>query len=467
MSINTENKNDFIQHVHYDRDLEFAVLGACLLDKTSFARVQGILNIDCFYFSGTRIVYQAIFEMWDKSIFIDMLTVVNWMARQGFSQLENYNTAAYIGLLTQAVVTSAHLEYHALLIRQMFAERELIKLKYLKNDSSQDTLTRIKKIQDDLTRISMIKVVDDWSDMSEVLIKLYQHMDEVKDKELIGVPTGFEKLDLVTGGLVKTNLVVIGARPSVGKSALLNSIVLHAANNGYKVGVISLEMPKVQIGARMGAVISDIEFWKIYRNRLQDENEAKRLHEYLGTLSELPIMISDKTNVNINDIKAKAAQLIHKNKLDILFIDYLQLVETETQNRNFNREQEVARLSRGLKLMAMEYNIPVVVLAQLNRESEKSSTKKPQLHNLRESGAIEQDADGVIFLHRDWKAGILQDENGNSTEREADLIIAKWRNGEIMEVKIGFDPPKMRFYNLDRIRMDIEKQSGWKPYKED
>lgn len=447
------------EHIHYSRELEGAILGACLLENTAFARIRGILTTECFYYEGNQKVYTALTQMWDENVFVDILTLVHWMVHKGFEVLDNFNTAYFVTRLTNMVVSTAHLEYHALLVRQMYCERELMNIQHAQNDMTIDTLDRIQELKQRLEKISSIKSSNDWSEMAETLISLSKHMEEVKGKDLIGVPTGFEALDLITGGFAKTNLIVLAARPSVGKSAILNSMAIHAASCNYNVGIVSLEMPKIQIAARMAALVSDIDFYKIFRNRMEDEEQAKRLYTYFQSLSELPIWISDKANVNISDIKAKATHLIHKHKLDVLFIDYLQLVETEGKDKNYNREQEVSKMSRGLKLMAMDFQIPIVVLAQLNRESEKLSNKKPQLHHLRESGAIEQDADGVIFLHRDWKVGIQADENGNSTERRADLIVAKWRNGETTEIKIGFDPPKMKFY-------DLNKEQNWKPIKD-
>lgn len=452
----------FKEHIHYSKDLECAVLGACLLEKTAFARIRGILKPECFHYEGNQQVYLALEEMWDNNVFVDILTVVHWIVHKGVDVLDGFNAPYFVTKLTNSVVSTAHLEYHALLVRQMFCERELMKIQNEKNDMTIDTLDRIHELKNRLEEISSVRSANDWSEMADTLISLSKHMEEVKGKNLIGVPTGFESLDLITGGFAKTNLIVLAARPSVGKSAILNSIAIHAASEGHNVGIVSLEMPKIQIAARMASLVSDIDFYKIFRNRMDDEEQSNKLISYFQSLSDLPICVSDRTNVNISDIRAKSTQLIHKHKLDILFIDYLQLVETEGRDKNFNREQEVAKLSRGLKLMAMDFEIPIVVLAQLNRESEKLANKKPQLHHLRESGAIEQDADGVIFLHRDWKVGIQADENGNSTERQADLIVAKWRNGETSEIKIGFDPPKMKFYDLGK---EI-RPPGWKPYKD-
>ena len=181
----------------------------------------------------------------------------------------------------------------------------------------------------------------------------------------------------------------------------------------------------------------------------RDEEQAEKFYRITAEVSELPIMISDKTGVDISEIKAKISRIKRKAKIDILYIDYLQLLDTDDKERNYNREQQVSKISRGIKLLAKDYNMPIVVLAQLNRVSEQIADKKPKLHNLRESGSLEQDADGVIFLHRDWMSGIKENADGNSTEREADIIIAKWRDGEITEYKIGFDGTKMKFFEFE------------------
>lgn len=448
----------FKKYIHYDLEMEGAILGSFLIDKFSFARVRGILSSDCFYSNGHKIIFDTVNEMWGNNYPIDILTIIQYLIRiKKLENIDGNDIPYYMVKLTKDVVSTAHLEQHSLLIRQLYAERELFKLKYSPQDEDGDIIERTKKIQQELNKIMQIKVTDDWKDMVDVIIDLHNHMDLVLDKDLIGVPTGFSKLDLITGGLVKGSVTVVAARPSVGKSALLNSMAIHPAKLGFKVGIISLEMPNVQIGARMGSLVSDIEFYKIFRNRMDDEYQRDKLYADLEGLANLPIKISDKTGVNVSDIRAKVSQLASKGDIDILFIDYLQLVDGETSNRNYNREQEVSKLSRGIKVMAMDFGIPIVVLAQLNRESEKAGNKKPALHHLRESGSIEQDADGVILLHRDWKSGITKNEDGSSTEFEADLIVAKWRNGETPEIKIGYDPPKMKFYDLDKIQLSNSK----------
>lgn len=439
---------EFKEFVHYDRKMESAVLGCLLIEKFTYERVMGILTIESFYMDANKTVYEAIKKMWDKQLPIDLLTVCQYIVRNmGVESLNGSNVPYYLTTLTNMVTSSTHLEYHCFLIRQLYAEREIVKIKFGSMGEG-DVLERSKRMQDELLKLSQFKITNDWEDMIDGVMELHKHMDIVKDKDLIGVPTGFSKVDFITGGFCGGQVIIIAARPSVGKSALLNAMVLNAATLNYKVGIISLEMPTLQMTARMGAVVSETEFYKIFRNKINDEKERDVVYHGLEKLSNLPIKITDKTGVNISDIRAKVAQLINRKELDILFIDYLQLVDSESGNKNYNREQEVAKMSRGLKIMAMEYNIPIVILAQLNREAAKE--KKPQLHHLRESGSIEQDADIVMFLHRDWKVGVMQDEQGNSTEYQADLILAKTRNGETPEIKIGFNPSQMRFYDLDK-----------------
>jgi replicative DNA helicase len=447
------------QYIHFDQEIEMAVLGQFLLEKHAFSRSVGILTKECFYYQDVAYVFSVLQEMWDESYPIDCLTVIDRIAKKDYKKIQEFNLPFFITRCTNAVVGTANLEAHCIIIKQMHIERELVKVQ-TQLDTDDDVIGRISSLQRSLTDLMTIKVSNDLNDMLDVVLKLHKHMDEVKDKEFIGLTTGFSKFDFITGGLAKTNMIVLAARPSVGKSAILNAMAIHQARKGYNVGIISLEMPNVQIGARMGALISDVDFYKIFRNRLDDENQRDFVYHELEKLSNLPIKISDKTGVNIHDIKAKTSQLINRKQLDILYIDYLQLLEGEGKT-NFNREQEVSKLSRGIKLMAMEFNIPIVVLAQLNREAEKTNTKKPQLHHLRESGAIEQDADGVVFLHRDFKVGIERDKDGNSTEFEADLIIAKWRNGETRDIKIGFNPSQMKFYDLD-----AQRQTSYKNFYE-
>ena len=448
----------FIKNKHYSIDLENAVLGSFLIDNTSFGRCYGILLKEAFYSPENAQIFETIEKMWQDNEPIDIHTVCVKISKTK-DKIGDSSISYYLTKLTNEVVSTANLEYHSLIIRQFYVERETIKITN-SGMGDEDAFIKIRSIQDQLQKLTQINTVDDFKGIDEVLVDLYKHMDYVKDRELAGVTTGFKWLDRITGGLTPGGVFIIAARPSVGKSAFLGKMVLGAATKGHHCGIISLEMQDEQISARLAALTTEIDFWKIYRNRMQDQQEANRFYKVINDqLSRLPISISDTSQVNIGDIKAKVSRLKQKGKLDVLYIDYLGLIEAEGGNKNYNREQEVAKMSRGLKLIAMQFQIPIVLLCQLNRGSEATGDKKPKLHNLRESGSIEQDADGVMFIHRDSMSGILTNADGNSTEGEADIIIAKWRNGELTDYKIGFDGPKMKFY-------EFEETPYFKPTKE-
>jgi len=436
------------ENIHYSYELERQILGSLILENTAFGRTYKIIDADVFRKDAHQVIYRKIAEMWENNIPIDLISLCINLCQSGHTTFENYDTAYFLTIVTQSVTSTAALEYHAILLRQMAHEREVLKIT-TSGIGDMDSMEAVKIIEDKLLKLRQKVVVDDFKSIDEVLINLYTHMDNVKDKVLSGITTGFKNLDRITGGLQPGGMYIIGARPSVGKSAFMGKMVLHAAMKGSKVGIISLEMTDNQIAARIASLASDIDYFRIYRNRMADEQQHETFYKKAATLSNLPIVISDATGVNISDIKAKIARLKSLEKIDILFIDYLQLLDSDSKNRNYNREQEVSNISRGLKLIAKDYNIPVVVLAQLNRASEQVGDKKPKLHNLRESGSLEQDADGVLFLHRDWMSGIKTNEDNNDTSSEADIIIAKWRDGEVCEYKIGFDGPKMKFYELD------------------
>jgi replicative DNA helicase len=437
----------FKENIHYSTELEKIVLGACMLEKNAVGRIYGLIEADMWYYDGHRAVFKTIVDLWGSNEPTDILSVYLKLNKEGVLYIENYNTAYYVTRLLSYVVSTASLEYHALKMRDFYIQREMIKLttsgiQDLGPNTMEEMSTKLNKLREKISKDSFLGI-------DEVLVNLYKHMDQAKEKDLSGITTGFARLNSLTGGFQRGGMYIIGARPSVGKSAFMGRMVYEAAKQGHSVGIISLEMTDNQIAARISSLVTDIEYWRIYRSRLVDENQAKLFYQKTQELSELPIVISDETGVDIGEVKSKVAKLKNKNKIDILFIDYLQLLDTDERDKNSNREQQVSKMSRGIKLLAKDYDIPIVVLAQLNRVSEGTADKKPKLHNLRESGSLEQDSDGVIFLHRDWMSGLKVNEMGASTENEADIIIAKWRDGETTEYKIGFDGSKMKFYELE------------------
>jgi replicative DNA helicase len=441
----------FIEELHYSRQLEKVILGSVLLEPTAFGRMYGIINPDVFYYEHHKNIFNVLSEMWEASEPIDICTATYCIYKKGFQIVDGHNAAWYVAEITKGVCSTANLEKHSLFLRQMYIEREMLKLT-LSGTNGKDGLMYIDELQDKLVKLRQIKITDDFKNFDEVLSDLYMKMIEVKDRELSGITTGFRHLDKITGGLEPTGMYIVAARPSVGKTAFMGRMIVEAAKKGHKVGLITLEMDDKQIMGRMASLITEVEYWRIWRNRMYDQEQADKFYQIMNRSSNLPIKISDNASVNIGDIKSKVARLKQRNEIDVLFIDYLGLIDTDGLNKNSVREQEVSKISRGIKLMAKQYNIPIVLLCQLNRLSEQKG-EKPKLHNLRESGSLEQDADGVLFIHRDFMSGKKTNEDGGSTENEADILVSKWRNGELAEIKIGFDGPKMKFYELDEMEL--------------
>lgn len=433
----------FQQHTDYDEAMERSVLGVCLLEPEAFGSVYGTLTPDCFYKPTHHQVYDAMHTLWQSGQPVDLLTLTRQMYDSKLLQLDGDNTAYYLTRLMQDVVNSAHLHQWCRSLRSLAARRRLITLTS-SGLHSDDIYTTATHIQEQLQQALEVHQPDEWINTGTAAKALTEHMDAVKGKEMIGISTTFRSIDKMNGGFRPGQLVVIGARPSVGKSALMGAIATEAARQGNSVGIISLEMPAQDLFGRILSYDSKVAFSEIDRNRLRDDTDRRNMHGSMQSLATLPIWFSERTQVNIHDIRARAEKLKRSHGLKLLIVDYLQLVEENTSG-NRSREQGISAISRGLKMLAMNLEIPVIALSQLNRESENRAHKKPTMADLRESGAIEQDADIIMLLHRDWRCGIHTDAHGNSTERQADLIIAKWRNGSVTDIKLTFDPQTMRF----------------------
>lgn len=458
----------FTKDRHYSQDLETAIIGICLLEKEAFSRTYGLITDEHFYFDANREVYNAMKWLYDNNGPIDALTVCDELVRRrGFENFYGYSVGMYLLTCTKHVTSSANLEYHCRIIYEMWLEREIIRLTY-SGPGEGNAREKIIALQNKLTLISAGQSEQEWYSMSDLMIELFRHRERVQAQGP-GILTGLKRLDQTNGGLMNGDMIVLGARPSVGKSAFLGLLSMNMAKNGRKVGIISLEMSNAKIAGRLAALDTGVDFATLYRGLAIDEAMQERLYQQIGNrTAQLPIFVSDKTQVSMPEIKAKAMKLKHKEGCDILFIDYLQLVDSSGYgNKNSNRENEVRQMSRGCKLMAKELDIPVVVLAQLNREvtGRKGDDRYPKLSDLRESGAIEQDADVVMFLHRDWMSGFETNERGESTEREADLIVRKWRDGEPnLRIPLEFDPPRMKFSERKEIGTYTATRM---PYKDD
>lgn len=458
---------EFVNHRHYSRELESAILGVCMLEKSAFGRTYGLVTEESFYDTGHVTVYQSLRIMYEQGIPIDLETVIDHIVRvRGIDDILGSNVPYFILRLTNSVCSSAHIEFHCHVIKMMWMEREIIKLTHGGVSLDGSIKDKVYGLQTRLQELNQQSTQSDWKDMTELMVNMYKHQAEMEKTSGMGLTTGFHGLDRQSGGFHPGQLIVIGARPSVGKSALSGQMAIEMAKTGKTVGIISLEMNNNEIAARLASIDTDTDFAVLYRGLYADENQKHRVYRRIGDhTSGLKIFVSDKTDVNINEIRAKAVKLQHTHGLDCLMIDYLQLIDSE-EHRNSNRENEIRKISRGAKILAKEMGIPVIEICQLNREVAKrtGTNRYPVLSDLRESGSIEQDADIVMFLHRDYLSGLPTDENGNSTERQADLVVRKWRNGNANFIlPLNFDPPKMKF--TERIFAPLS--GNWKPVNPD
>lgn len=438
----------FKENIHYSLDLENAIIGACLLENTALSRVFDMLKEETFYATENQKIYGALIEMFTENIPIDICTVSDHLTRKkGVKDFFGSNVPFTLLKKTVSVTSTANIEYHAICIKQMWLDREVMALT-MGGSLDGDGLDKLTALKEKINELSLTSISGDWQDMTELMVDLYKHQETMEITKGMGVPTGFKTIDKMYGGFHDGQMIVLAARPSIGKSAMGGQMAFNMARLGYKVGIVSLEMKNNEIAARLGSLDSDVDFAAIFRGLYADQNDRDKFYKKVNnSTSKLPIYVTDNTDVNVTDIKIKAYKLKQKHGMDCLIVDYLQLVGSDG-NQNRNRENEVAKISRGFKIIAKELNVPLLVLAQLNREVDKRKGKDrfPQLSDLRESGAIEQDADAVMFLHSDFKSGLTEDENGNSTDGKAHLVIRKWRNGESnIIVDLDFDGPKMRF----------------------
>jgi len=439
----------FKTDIHYSTDMERSVLGICLLQPNAYGQIYGNLKAEMFYNESHKTIFETASEMFQKGIPIDLLTVSDYLCRKkNVLEFPEGKTPFFLTSLTIQVVSDTNLSYWAMCIEEMWRERELIEITH----SGMGELTGFEAANDILQRTQNLlsgATSEVFSDMPTLMVQMYKHQAEMNKTGGVGMGVGMQTIDRRQGGFHAGDLIVIGARPGVGKSSLMGQWALSMAHNGKSVGIISLEMSNTQIAARLAAIDTQTDFSVFFRGLNIDEKEKENIYNRISlTTSTLPIYVSDKTGVNILDIKASAARLKKLHNLDALFIDYLQLLDPISAKSNRNREQEVSEMSRGCKILAKDLGIPVFILAQLNRESikRKGAERYPALSDLRESGSLEQDADVVVFLHKDYNVGIEVDENGNSTINQANLVVRKWRNAESnLNIPLTWVGNQMRF----------------------
>ena len=442
-------------------DLEEAVLGAIMLEKDAVIAVMDILKPQSFYKESHQIIFQAIIDLSQKHEPIDILTVTETLKKK--NQIEEVGGAVYITQLTSRVASAAHLEFHARIVAQKYIQRELIRvtseIQSKAFDESQDVDELLDFSEQQLFDIAEGNIKRETVKINKLIQDAINQIEEASKREdsLSGVPSGFTRLDRITSGWQKSDLVIIAARPSMGKTAFVLSMARNiAVEHKRPVAMFSLEMASLQLVNRLIVAETELPSERIRNGRLEPW-EWEQLDYRIKGLVEAPLFIDDTPAISIFELRAKCRRLKNLYDVQLIIIDYLQLM-TGTPETKGNREQEVSAISRALKGIAKELNVPIIALSQLNRSVElRAGSKKPQLSDLRESGAIEQDADIVIFIHRPEKYGIDVDEENNSTKGIAQIIVAKHRNGAIGELDLRFREDFAKFLELDSVEPLFEE----------
>ena len=437
-------------------DLEEAVLGAVMLEKDAVLSVIDILKPGSFYKDSHQKIYRAIIDLSTQEKAIDILTVTEELRKS--KCLEEAGGPLFITQLTSKVASAAHLEFHARIIQQKYIQRELIRvsteIQKKAYDDSIDVDNLLDQAESELFDIAEGNISRETSKLNVLVALAIKQIEEAAKREdhLSGVPSGFTKLDRLTSGWQKSDLVIIAARPSMGKTAFVLTMARNiAVEHKRPVAFFSLEMASVQLVNRLIVSETELPSDRIRNGRLE-EYEWKQLDYKIKSLVEAPIYIDDTPAISIFELRAKCRRLKVQHQIELVIVDYLQLMSGSGEWRG-SREQEVSTISRALKAMAKELDVPVIALSQLNRSVElRTGNKRPQLSDLRESGAIEQDADLVIFIHRPEKYDIYEDEHGNSLMGIADIIISKHRNGPIGEVQLKFKDESAKFVELDSLK---------------
>lgn len=435
-------------------DIERAILGACLLEKNAFQNVENILNADVFYKEAHQIIWKQIERLNDNSEPVDMLTVTN--ALKDVGKLDEVGGPYYISQLTSGVASAANTEYHARLIYEKYMQREVIKKSMQIAESGYEDFEEMmmhygiftEHVDQLYSGESNVKTIKQVANIHS--IELDKRIKKAESGGMTGISTGLYELNKITNGWQPSDLIIIAARPGMGKTAVALKEAKSAAEKGFNVLMFSLEMDNVSLFDRIVCSNGGINSDNLKAGKISHA-EMERYTNSASELSRLPIYIDDTASVNLKHMRATARQKHRKGECDMIIIDYLQLVESQ-QVKGQNREQEVAKISRGLKLLAKELNIPVILLAQLSRAVEtRGGSKKPILSDLRESGAIEQDADKVLFIYRPAYYGIMESENGKSLENIMFLNLAKHRNGAIQETKVRHSVDLTQIYDYDQI----------------
>ncbi|MBP6065706.1 replicative DNA helicase [Bacteroides sp.] len=436
-------------------ELEEAVLGALMIEKDAYSQVSEILRPDSFYERRHQLIYSAITDLAINQKPVDILTVKEQLAKRG--ELDEVGGPFYITQLSSKVASSAHIEYHARIIAQKYLARELItftsNIQGKAFDETLDVDDLMQEAEGKLFEISQQNLKKDYTQINPIIAEAYDLLQKAAARTdgLSGLESGFTKLDKMTAGWQNSDLVIIAARPAMGKTAFVLSMARNiAVNFKHPVALFSLEMSNVQLVNRLIVNVCEIPGEKIKSGQLA-AYEWQQLDYKLKDLIDAPLYVDDTPSLSVFELRTKARRLVREHGVKIIIIDYLQLMNASGMSFG-SRQEEVSTISRSLKGLAKELNIPIIALSQLNRGVENREGiegKRPQLSDLRESGAIEQDADMVCFIHRPEYYKILQDDRGNDLRGMAEIIIAKHRNGATGDVLLRFKGEFARFQNPD------------------
>jgi len=429
-------------------DAEKSLLGAILIDEEVLADVSEQVAAKDFYEKRHATIYGAMMRLYERHKPVDLLTLTEELKKK--DELEAIGGASYLTELTNYVPTAAHADAYAEMVATKAVRRRLIKasadISELGYDEDTNVQELLEKAEAELFSVSDQSLKQDLVSLENILTESFDRMEELHRNKgaLRGVRTGWRDLDNMTAGLQRSDLIILAARPAMGKTTLVTNLAYNVATVAKRpVLFFSLEMSKEQLVDRMLADASGVDAWNIRTGNLSDEDFSK-LSEAMGEMAEAPIYLDDTPGLSVLEMRTKARRAAHEAPLGLIIVDYLQLMQASGRSDG-NRVQEVSEISRGLKLIARELNVPVIALSQLSRSVESRSPQIPQLADLRESGSIEQDADIVMFIYREAYYN-------PETEREniTDLIIAKHRNGPVGKVELYFHPERLRFMSLDK-----------------
>ena len=436
-------------------DVEMAVLGAMLIEKGAIAKAIEILDDSSFYKPAHQRIFAAMIALFERSEPVDLITLIEELRRRG--ELEKVGGEYYLTELTTRVTTAANMEYHAHIVLEKALMRQLIsassEIASRAYQETEDALDLLDEAEQKVFQISEQRMKKSFVSMNTAVHSTMEMLESIHGKHsgVTGVPSAFTELDNITGGFQKSDLIVVAGRPSQGKTALVLSIARNASIlHDIPVGFFSLEMSSQQLVLRLICAEARVDAHSVRTGRLP-EDEWRKLSTSIGKLYKAKILIDDTPALSALEIRAKSRRLKVEHNVGMIIVDYLQLMQGPKNAQS--REQEISSISRSLKALAKELNIPVVALSQLNRALELRGDKRPVLADLRESGAIEQDADVVIFVHRPEMFGIdIDPETKEPTEGMAELIVGKQRNGPTGAVRLAFIKQYARFENLTRFR---------------